>query len=209
MTDKAKSKCAFTLAEVLITLVIIGVVAALTIPNVIYNSKKHEYSARLKKFYSTMKQVQQRAKADGKEWGDFLNSNNHNTGIEIIDSFAKEYLLPYISYAKTVKNSYQYYVYFSDGSYFELGKGQNCFQFYYDVNGNKKPNKKGSDIQAFEYCSSSYYGPLKLTFGPYHCTNNINTRNSALSECNTARECCCGLLWFDSWEFKDDYPYRL
>ena len=48
---------AFTLAEVLITLVIIGVIAALTIPNVINNTKKQEYVSKLKKAYSTLAQV--------------------------------------------------------------------------------------------------------------------------------------------------------
>jgi len=52
-----QNKKGFTLAEVLITLVIIGVVVAMTIPNVINNSKKQEYSAKFKKFYSTMKQA--------------------------------------------------------------------------------------------------------------------------------------------------------
>jgi len=210
MFNKTKTKSAFTLAEVLITLVIIGVVAALTIPNVIYNSKKQEYSARLKKFYSTMKQVQQRAKTDGKEWGDYVNANINNNEIAVIESFAKEYLLPYISHAKTLKTSYQYYIYFSDGSYFRIEKSNNCFQFYFDVNGNKKPNEIGRDIQVFEYCSSSYYGPLKLTFGPYHYSQNLTSRASALSECtNITKKACCALLWFDGWEFKDDYPYRL
>ena len=47
----------FTLAEVLITLVIIGVIAALTIPNVINNTKKQEYVSALKKTYSTFQTV--------------------------------------------------------------------------------------------------------------------------------------------------------
>lgn len=46
-------KIAFTLAEVLITLGIIGIVAALTIPQLISNYQKHVYTAQLKKFYST------------------------------------------------------------------------------------------------------------------------------------------------------------
>ena len=43
-------KRSFTLAETLITLAIIGIVAALTIPSVMQNYKKHVYSARIKKF---------------------------------------------------------------------------------------------------------------------------------------------------------------
>lgn len=37
----------FTLAEVLITLVIIGVIAAITVPTIITGTRKSEFSARL------------------------------------------------------------------------------------------------------------------------------------------------------------------
>ena len=53
----SKIKNGFTLAEVLITLVIIGVIAALTIPNVINTTKKQEYVSSLKKTYSTLATV--------------------------------------------------------------------------------------------------------------------------------------------------------
>lgn len=42
-------KQAFTLAEVLITLAIIGIVAALSIPSVISNTQQAEYRTGLKK----------------------------------------------------------------------------------------------------------------------------------------------------------------
>lgn len=47
----------FTLAEVLITLGIIGVVAAMTIPNLIANSRAHQYRAKFKKAVSTLSQA--------------------------------------------------------------------------------------------------------------------------------------------------------
>lgn len=49
-------KSAFTLAEVLITLGIIGVVAALTMPSLIQDKQEKETVVRLKKFYSTISQ---------------------------------------------------------------------------------------------------------------------------------------------------------
>ena len=49
-----RRKVAFTLAEVLITLGIIGVVAALTLPSVIQNYREKEYAIKLKRFYSEM-----------------------------------------------------------------------------------------------------------------------------------------------------------
>jgi len=47
-------KCAFTLAEVLITLGIIGVVAALTLPPLVKNYKKQVIANQLKKAYNTI-----------------------------------------------------------------------------------------------------------------------------------------------------------
>src|SRR5574344_784011 len=51
--EKNKRNFAFTLAEVLIVLGIIVIVAALTIPTLMMNAQKHEYVTGLKKFYST------------------------------------------------------------------------------------------------------------------------------------------------------------
>lgn len=48
---------AFTLAEALITLVIIGVIAALTIPAILVNTEQHEYKSALKKALSALNQV--------------------------------------------------------------------------------------------------------------------------------------------------------
>jgi len=50
-------KSGFTLAEVLITLVIIGVIAALTIPTAINKSKEEELKSQFKKAYSTISQA--------------------------------------------------------------------------------------------------------------------------------------------------------
>ena len=46
----------FTLAEVLITLTIIGVVAAITIPSLIQNYQYRAWTAQLKKSYATLNQ---------------------------------------------------------------------------------------------------------------------------------------------------------
>src|SRR5574344_915178 len=51
--ESFKKSLAFTLAEVLIVLGIIGIVAALTIPTLMANVQKQQYVTALKKFYST------------------------------------------------------------------------------------------------------------------------------------------------------------
>ena len=57
-------KKAFTLAEVLITLAIVGIVAALTIPTMVQNYEKKMLSVRIKKFVSTFNQAYKMAIAN-------------------------------------------------------------------------------------------------------------------------------------------------
>src|SRR6056297_2807878 len=55
---KKKNK-AFTLAEVLITLEDVGIVAALTIPSMVYDYQKQQYVTGLKKAYNQFNQALQ------------------------------------------------------------------------------------------------------------------------------------------------------
>lgn len=56
-------KVGFTLAEVLITLGIIGVVAAMTIPNLIANTRSSQYRSAFKKAVSTLSQAARMSQA--------------------------------------------------------------------------------------------------------------------------------------------------
>ena len=80
----------FTLAEVLITLVIIGIIAAITVPMIMANHRKIEFSARLKKFYSTMNNAVKLAET---EWG--LTVYDWDYSLESRDFFDK-YLAKYV-----------------------------------------------------------------------------------------------------------------
>ena len=59
-----EKKLGFTLAEILITLGIIGVVAAVTIPMLISNYKKRSTETQLKKAYSLLVNASRQAIAD-------------------------------------------------------------------------------------------------------------------------------------------------
>lgn len=83
-------KLGFTLAEVLITLGIIGVVAALTLPTLIQNHRKSAIETSLAKFYSTINQAIQRAEV---EYGDKTTWKIADT-----EEFWEKYLKPYIQY---------------------------------------------------------------------------------------------------------------
>lgn len=62
--DILKKYTAFTLAEVLITLAIIGIVAAITIPSLSNSMKKQDTVAKVKKAYSVLSQATQEINAE-------------------------------------------------------------------------------------------------------------------------------------------------
>ena len=97
-------KCAFTLAEVLITLGIIGVVAAITLSVLVQNYQKHATVNKLKTSYSILVNAFERAKSDYgldiNEWD--IQGNNDK---EKSNYFVENYLLPYLKVADDCSKS--------------------------------------------------------------------------------------------------------
>ncbi len=90
-TSHLSRKFGFTLAEVLITLGIIGVVAAMTMPSLIQKYQERETVVKLKKFYSTLSQsylfaVQKYGTPS--EWG--ISDRSVGTTNEDDDSFVSD-----------------------------------------------------------------------------------------------------------------------
>ena len=97
MVNKAKS--AFTLAEVLITLVIIGVVAALTISAVINTYVERSTVAKVKKGLSILGQAKKLAETQngsiiGWDYGSTWSAENNQKFFN--------YIKPYISLSKRI-----------------------------------------------------------------------------------------------------------
>ncbi|MFA6989398.1 MAG: type II secretion system protein [Candidatus Gastranaerophilaceae bacterium] len=84
------SKAAFTLAEVLLTLTIIGIIAAMTIPGLINNTQKTENVVALKKAYSTLMQATLMITAD--TGGDITSVLSGLTGNSDHDGFANVFI---------------------------------------------------------------------------------------------------------------------
>ena len=102
-TYSLHQKTAFTLAEVLITLGIIGVVAAMTMPSLIQNYQKKRAVTQLKATYSILSQAFQHAIADYGDmetWG--LDSVYGQTSgqQEIVENIVETYFLPYVKPVK-------------------------------------------------------------------------------------------------------------
>ena len=78
-------KLGFTLAEVLITLVIIGVIAAMTVPTLMNNTNAQEYRSALKKAISGVNQALTLNYAlEG------LSANDYATGQDLVDDVFKK-----------------------------------------------------------------------------------------------------------------------
>jgi len=133
-------KSGFTLAEVLITLGIIGTVAAMTIPTLMMNYQKQVWESKLKKIYSVTTNACERMLIEENVsrvnetalYGDVTNDNIRkyfkimNDG-ENVTGKGFSILLP-------------------DGGIIYLTAENNGFKFYTDVNGpGTRPNTVGRD----------------------------------------------------------------
>ena len=168
------NKNGFTLAEVLITLGIIGVVAAMTMPVLITNIRNTELQSRFKKTTAELQAALQKVQFDE---GQTIYGNYTGNGNNIAKIIVKQFKAPatYHFNPSELRNNklngrdliYKHYN-GSDFSGWALDDGtiivnDNFFIFvnndgysltgyriYIDTNGYKKPNKEGYDL--FKFC---------------------------------------------------------
>lgn len=230
-----KKNSGFTLAEVLITLAIIGVVAALTIPVIIQKYQKQVVVTRLKKAYSIISQALQMSEIDN---GSIDTWNYGQNGHD----FFFQYLKPYIKYTDEPELNKLPHRYFlngntyngttfnnsktsaafnlADGSQVTLNSnningGNGVFWVGIDVNGFQRPNKLGRDTFMFFISPKCGIVPFGLKGSPnFALIPENNKRNNILASdneyaCNTAKDgfWCSALIMLDGWQIKDDYPW--
>jgi len=176
-------KTAFTLAEVLITLAIIGVVAAITIPSIVANHRKTTLETRFAKSYRTIYQavnlsIAQNGGIENWDWkGTWTNEQK--------DEFVKKYFIPYLNIVKFCPSDKSVTGCFSDVSYKKqaggtagnfsknnqpqvvladgstisfglLGDGYHySLGLNFDTNGHEKPNTLGYDMFSFGFFKES------------------------------------------------------
>ena len=192
---EAEKRAAFTLAEVLITLGIIGVVAAMTMPSLIQNYQKKQTVVQLKKVYNVIANALQFAKSehgDTELWE--IGSDNN---IQASSDFASEYLIPYLNVIKTcgtdssggcayelktlsdadftslLTNSTRFIL--NDGTLVFVSTSVNppestfpkLINIDVDINGFKRPNKMGRDYFRFAVA-------LETTQDMYKPTGRLN-----------------------------------
>lgn len=95
-------KKGFTLAEILITLGIIGIVAAITLPILINQYQKQVVLNRLKKTYSALAQAIVQSESENEEmiyWG--LSNMGHMSSWseykKLLEPYVKKYFIPYLN----------------------------------------------------------------------------------------------------------------
>lgn len=201
---------AFTLAEVLITLGIIGVVAAMTMPALVAEHQKKVAATRLEKFYSIMSQAVIRWEA---EEGIIPEDFKFDSSIVLNGENSKEWfegtIGKYVQH-ESIKNDYGTGYYFdvklNDGSGFvAYVEATSTMNFFY--------------CTQYKYCElENYDGRRTFLFtlrnGKFmtsqHHQNNM-TREELLSSCKNAqkphRHACTRLIQVDGWRIAKDYPW--
>lgn len=170
---------AFTLAEVLITLGIIGVVAAITIPTLMNTIQDQQFKTAYKKAYSTASQAWLNAYNNGNlsvcsQWND---DATHTCCSDNFNAFKQEMHVSkdcdtnttncwnmsgeqsWVSRGRSFPtSSAQAFIDNSGVAWSKLATNPSA-EVLLDVNGNSPPNKYGRDraILVFYYYSSNYY----------------------------------------------------
>ncbi len=205
------STLAFTLAEVLITLAIIGVVAALTIPAVVRNYKETQTVVQLRKNYSILSQAYNMAIAENGDptgW-DLKGLGNAEGGLNFLDKMRP--YLKIIKECKTTKNGcfargyykdlngkdasyidpgYQALIRLADGTgiAFQVWRAdcddsRACAFITVDLNGDKKPNQYGVDTFIF-LAKKAKLAPQGIKGDAYGFGNWCNLAKSSVADSN-------------------------
>ena len=222
---------AFTLAEVLITLGIIGVVAALTLPSLVANYKKKEVVTRLKYSYSVLAQAIMLSENDNGFESEWVLDKSVGSGSEITKNFVKTYIEPYLkkvgeSKYTTSSALYEYY-YYKDGElktslshslYSIVLANGICLSFNanysrldnidvrVDINGKKGPNIIGRDTFVFEVypkLKAKYVDKDRETLLRFCKLNTGYDSNIIYYRTNG----CTALIMRDGWQISKDYPW--
>ena len=208
---------AFTLAEVLITLGIIGVVAAMTMPSLMQNYKRQQATARIKKFVSVINQALISAENDlgpREDWvieGDASTEGNSDYAYNFLNTYIKPYIKSDDIEKRRLFGMNMATLRFVDGSQMSVKVGA-CYDIFYDINGEKGPNKKGKDIFVFILCKNGGCNSSSNQVRGMYCQPNgepFPTHEQLISNCKSGGSWCTILLEQNGYEFPKDYPLGL
>lgn len=220
-------KKAFTLAEVLITLGIIGIVAAMTLPTLVTKYRKQQTVTHLKKVYTSLNQALRLSEA---EFGPYEYwSTGYSNGTQDVHEYYEKYWYPRFKVLKSCETfsacgykSNNPYKTISGGAHghtytarnvrvpfiiadgtsisisIQAGEGAYDSSVYIDLNGSKEPNMFGIDVFAFVRLAGKGIMP-----SCYAATNSY-----VENDCKNNGYCCTAKIVRDGWEIKDNYPWK-
>ena len=194
---KRLSKKGFTLAEVLITLGIVGVVAAITLPSISAKIQKNMLVEQLKTFYSSFTNAINLYMYKG-GYEDFSQTIFADSSVSFEDKkehFISEVLEKnlqgkrtnvtikedYLKGGTSINLTYDYVT--SKGSLikFEKSSWDSLFTIYFDTNGTKGPNHIGLDTFRFYFYNSPIPKQAYQRDTDYTCTGCGDSCNLAAS----------------------------
>lgn len=217
-------KKAFTLAEILITLGIIGVVAAITIPTVIKHHQQKVVVTRLQKFYTIINQAIKLSEAENGNCGNWdipddsdINGNPY-TALEFYNTYLANYIksneielaevtgVDGIIQVRTV-------VSFADGSAMTLASNHGIVIHFYPYK-SKLNNVTNPAKEQFAFSFNKINSVEQVcSVEPYTYTWN-GTRAQLISKarygCNKTallKNYCAKLIQYDGWKISKDYPW--
>ncbi|MCD7879018.1 MAG: prepilin-type N-terminal cleavage/methylation domain-containing protein [Candidatus Gastranaerophilales bacterium] len=208
----------FTLAEVLLTMTIIGIIAAMTIPVLMTSVSKAETETRLKKAYSTLVNAVKLAEANlrrsSTSWDYSLSPYN------FYNKYFKNYMvINDDSDCKSGSSDCTFYL--ADGMQYTLHQERKNYimRVMIDINGDQDPNEDGIDRFYFilvagkymKFDEDDYYSLTKAidSYWRYYSDVTSVSESRLLDDCESNAMTCSGLLMYTNWEIPDDYPYDI
>ena len=227
-------KAAFTMAEVLITLGIIGIVAAMTLPSLIANYQKKVTVTRLKRAYTVIAQTIERSKVDYGDvsgWRlDEIAGSGQASEEYIINIFVSQFWEPWVPkiqgvfYGSAKEFGYDkingYAVDDSKLKWYVLNDGTVIgIDIIVYINNDGVVNGLNAvgyyvDINGLK--KPNKFGRDLFLFQLNPVTGNIIDNSENLTREELVEKCgsvllnnyyCAVLIAHDGWEIKDDYPW--
>lgn len=221
---------AFTLAEVLITLGIIGIVAAMTLPVLTAKYKKNITVTRLQKFYSTINQAVKLSEVSNGKFV-YWDSVGYLDG-ETMYSWWNKYMDKYFTGKDVKKLSDGVWVTVADGSGFAFYNpchydSATCHHVIFcvdykscknrmDINGGRVHGTALDGKNTFLFIMNSNIGviPYSINDSNYDVDKPpLNIRDDLMNGgaygcAKTRKTYCAALIQYDGWKIKDDYPIK-
>lgn len=232
MKQNCNKSFAFTLAEILIVVSIIGLVAEATIPVTVVNYQKKVTAVKLQKIYSELYQVFELAKIDYGEPVDW----EYGTAFDGPSAahFMNKYMVPYLKVAKnceTQSGCFGGRVYSlsnflnsaygdspisaklrtASGYFVGVTSGGTYVNINVIINPTKEKVVMGKDWFAFSI--GAHEGAILSPHGIRYTREELLDPNTFMGctkqrNDNSAGMHCSGLIMKDGWEIKEDYPWR-